>query len=59
MKEEELIKIYLKGLNDNQKKTLEIAKSHLESSFCLEKSNGFLKFKEEYLKSILNQNNEN
>ena len=53
MKEEELIKIYLKGLNENQKKTLEIAKSHLESSFCLEKSNGFLKFKEEYLKSIL------
>ena len=31
MKEEELIKIYLKGLNENQKKTLEIAKSHQES----------------------------
>ena len=49
MKEEKIIKAYLKQLDDNQKKALEIAKSHLESSFCIEKSNGFLKFKEEYL----------
>jgi transcriptional regulator CtsR len=46
-----IIDDYLQQLNSNEKKALDIAKSHLESSFCLEKSNEFLKFKEEYLQS--------
>ena len=53
MNNEKIMKAYLKNLSDNEKKAIEIAKSHLESSFNIEKSNGFLKFKEEYLKSIL------
>jgi hypothetical protein len=44
-------KKYLDQLNSNEKKAYTIAKSHLESSFCLEKSNEFLKFKEQYSKS--------
>jgi hypothetical protein len=40
-----LSKLYLDQLSENEKKALEIAKSHLESSFCLEKSNEFLQFK--------------
>ena len=45
------MKAYLNQLSDNEKKTMEIAKSHLESSFNIEKSNGYLKFKENYVKS--------
>ena len=51
MNNEKIIKAYLKNLSDNEKKAMEIAKSHLESSFNIEKSNGFLKFKEEYIMS--------
>jgi len=51
MNNEKIMKIYLKKLSDNEKKAMEIAKSHLESSFNIEKSNGFLKFKEDYVKS--------
>ena len=51
MNNEKIMKIYLKKLSDNEKKAMEIAKSHLESSFNIEKSNGFLKFKEDYIKS--------
>lgn len=51
MNNEKIMKAYLKNLNDNEKKAMEIAKSHLESSFNIEKSNGFLKFKEDYVKS--------
>ena len=35
---------YIGSLSDNEKKALEIAKSHLGSSFSLEKSIGFIKF---------------
>ena len=51
MNNDKIMKAYLKNLNDNEKKAIEIAKSHLESSFNIEKSNGFLKFKENYVKS--------
>lgn len=51
MDDEKIIKAYLKNLSDNEKKAMEIAKSHLESSFNVEKSNGYLKFKEDYIKS--------
>ena len=43
-----ITQLYLKQLNNNEKKALEIATFHLESSFCLEKSNEFIKFKEKY-----------
>ncbi len=51
MNNEKIMKAYLNQLSDNEKKTMEIAKSHLESSFNIEKSNGYLKFKENYVKS--------
>lgn len=35
---------YIDTLTDNEKKALEIAKSHLGTSFSLEKSIGFTKF---------------
>jgi hypothetical protein len=50
MNDQKIMKSYLNQLSDNEKKTMEIAKSHLESSFNIEKSNGYLKFKEEYIK---------
>ena len=37
---------YIDSLSDDQKKALEIAKSHLGTSFSLEKSIGFIKFNE-------------
>lgn len=35
---------YIETLSINEKKALEIAKDHLQSSFSLEKSIGFIKF---------------
>lgn len=35
---------YIKQLSENEKKALEIANDHLESSFSLEKSIGFIQF---------------
>ena len=37
---------YISSLSPLEKKTLEIAQSHLESSFNLQKSIGFMKWKE-------------
>jgi hypothetical protein len=37
---------YKESLNDNEKKALAIAQHHLESSFSLVKSIGFIKFAE-------------
>jgi hypothetical protein len=37
--------MYLATLTEKEKKAYEIAKDHLASSFQLEKSNGFLKWK--------------
>ena len=42
---EKMVEEYIKSLTPKEKKALEIAKDHLESSFSLEKSIGFLKFK--------------
>ena len=39
------IEKYLKHISDNERQTYEIAKSHLESSFSIEKSIGFLTWK--------------
>lgn len=43
--EEELQQVYLKTLNEKEKKGYEIAKSHLGMSFDLEKSIGYLEWK--------------
>ncbi len=37
-----LVTEYIESLNDNEKKALIIARQHLETSFCIEKSNGFI-----------------
>ena len=44
-------KEYLDSLTDEESKTLEIARDHLESSFNLRKSIGFIKRKENKTKS--------
>ena len=42
----DIVKQYISTLSPNEKKAYEIAKSHLEASFDVEKSIGFKKFKE-------------
>jgi hypothetical protein len=42
---EPLLQEYLASLNEKEKKAYEIARDHLGTSFQLEKSNGFLKWK--------------
>lgn len=39
-----LIEEYKNSLNEQERKALEIAQKNLESSFCIEKSIGFLEF---------------
>lgn len=41
-----LIELYIQSLNEKELKAYIIAKSHLSSSFAVEKSVGFLKWKE-------------
>jgi hypothetical protein len=36
---------YMEGLNDKERKAMEIARDHLGTSFNLKKSNGFVQFK--------------
>ncbi len=50
LEEKKLIDIYLKQLTPFQIKANEIAKRKLESSYCIEKSIGFLDFKKTYKK---------
>lgn len=40
-----LILKYIKSLNEKEKRALAIAQHHLETSFDIEKSNGFIEFK--------------
>lgn len=47
-KKESLVKDYLKNMSKEEKQAYDIAKSHLESSFDVEKSIGFLN----YLKTL-------
>ena len=42
----DLVEQYITSLSPNEKKAYDIAKSHLESSFDVEKSIGFKAFKE-------------
>jgi hypothetical protein len=53
--EEEEQKAYIAQLSPMEKKVLEIAKSHLESSFSLEKSIGFQNWKNSISKAISNK----
>ena len=41
---EEQINEYLSTLNEREKIVFEIAKEHLQSSFCIERSVGFIKW---------------
>jgi DNA integrity scanning protein DisA with diadenylate cyclase activity len=47
-KRESIIKDYIKNMSKEEKQAYDIAKSHLESSFDVEKSIGFLN----YLKTL-------
>jgi hypothetical protein len=48
IQEDDLIQKYIESLSDKEKKAYMIAKEHLATSFDLEKSNGFLKWKKTY-----------
>lgn len=45
MESKQLIEKYIQSLNEKEKQAIEIAKNHLESSFDIEKSIGFIEFK--------------
>lgn len=49
-----LLDEYIASMTDMEKMVMEIAREHLESSFCLEKSVGFISWYREKLKK--NQN---
>jgi hypothetical protein len=49
--EEDLMKLYLESLNEKEHKAYLIAKSHLGMSFQLEKSNGYKKWKDKFVKN--------
>ncbi len=44
MEKEQLKEEYLNNLNDTEKKAMQIAKEHLETSFHVIKSNGFVQY---------------
>ena len=44
---DKIIEMYLKSMTESEKQAYLIAKNHLESSFDLEKSIGFIRFKQE------------
>jgi hypothetical protein len=43
---QEEIETYILTLNEKEKQVMEIARSHLQSSFCIERSVGFVKWKQ-------------
>ena len=55
MKENDIIEMYLNQLTPFQIKANEIAKDKLGSSYCVDKSIGFLEFKRELDKQIEKQ----
>ncbi len=52
MEEKQLIQKYISQFNNNEKLAYEIAKQHLETSFDISRSIGFLEFKEKYISNI-------
>jgi len=51
--DENLCQEYLSTLSPKEMKGYEIAKSHLGSSFTLEKSNGFIEWKKKREKTVI------
>ena len=51
----ELMKKYVESMDDKERVAYEIAKDHLGTSFDLEKSIGFLKFKEKQEQELLSK----
>ena len=49
MNTDELQKLYLASMSDNERKAYEIAKDHLGMSFQLEKSIGYINFVKTYV----------
>jgi len=49
---ESIVEAYLKSLSEREYKGYMIAKTHLGSSFDIEKSNSFLEWKETYEKNV-------
>lgn len=45
-----LVLEYIETLTEDEKKAMNIAKQHLETSFCIEKSNGFINWKKKHKK---------
>lgn len=50
LSDEKLIEIYINQMTDVEKTIYNIAKEHLETSFDIEKSIGYLKWKNDYIK---------
>ena len=48
----ELLDEYIESMTEMEKMVMELARDHLESSFCLEKSVGFISWYREKLKNI-------
>ena len=44
VKPQDNVSLYINQLSDQEKMVLNIAKEHLESSFCIEKSIGYLQW---------------
>ncbi len=49
-----IIEEYIESMTEMEKMVMEIAREHLESSFCLEKSVGFINWYREKLKNKSN-----
>lgn len=54
-KKADLISHYINSLDERNKQAYEIAKDHLGTSFDLEKSIGFLKYKEKQEQDLLSK----
>ncbi len=54
-KKADLLSNYINSLDERNKQAYEIAKNHLGTSFDLEKSIGFLKFKEKKEQNLLSK----
>lgn len=49
---DQYIQEYIESLDETEKLVLEIAKDHLESSFCIERSVGFIKWLKDNSKTL-------
>ena len=49
LSKDQLIPLYIEQMSPQEKIVLKIAREHLETSFCIEKSLGFLEWHKKYL----------